>query len=82
MAAGWPERAACLKAIAAALEDIEDFRVSFDERSKAKKAVFELWHRAAFKPENRVLLGNPGGQCRNAICDLESGTIERFLYWQ
>ncbi len=82
MAAAWPDRAACLKAIAAALEDIEDFRVAFAERAKGKKAVFELWHRTAFKPENRMLLGNPGGQCRNAICDLESGTLERFLYWQ
>jgi hypothetical protein len=82
MAAGWPDRAACLKAIAAALEDIEDYRVAFDERPKGKKAVFELWHRAVFKPENRMMLGNPGGQCRNAICELESGKVERFLYWQ
>ena len=81
MAAGWPERAACLQAIAGTLA-AEDFRVAFEKRDAGDQAVFALWHRTAFLPQNRNVLGNPGGQCRNAICELESGKVERFLYWQ
>lgn len=82
--AAWPEHAACLDAIAAALapSGLGDFLVGTGVEQREDELVFPLWHRTAFLPENAGMTGNPGGQSRNALCDASSGRFDRFLFWQ
>ena len=86
MRAAWPERAACLdsirKAVIAGGEKPADFYVGAKVESRGEHLVFALWHRDAFLPENKNMLGNPGGKCRNALCVKKTSGFERFLFWQ
>jgi hypothetical protein len=44
--------------------------------------VVELWHQSAFKPEYRLVVGNPGGKCRNFYYDIRQKKITEKLFWQ
>ena len=44
--------------------------------------VVELWHESAFKPKNRLVVGNPGGKCRNFYYDTNWKKITDKLFWQ
>lgn len=85
MRAAWPEHARCLDAVAAALGSPEragEFCVATTVRRQDGRVAFGLWHRSAFLPENEGITGNPGGQSRDALCDPDAGTFDRFLFWQ
>jgi hypothetical protein len=81
-----PGHRKCLKSIAAGLrkkgEDPSEFHVSAGEIEQKGELRFHLWHRSAFTPTNRRMMGNPGGKCRDAICDEDTGELKRFLWWQ
>lgn len=44
--------------------------------------VFHLWHRSAWEPENRGVVGNPGGKCRDVYFDPRRGEVTKVLFWQ
>jgi len=82
----WPGRRRCLESIAAGLrargEDPSEFHVGTEVKEEKGELRFNLWHRSAFTPRNRRMVGNPGGKCRDALCDRSSGDLRRFLWWQ
>lgn len=43
---------------------------------------FALWHFSAFLPENRDLIGNPGGKCRTFYYDSTTSRVVRKELWQ
>jgi hypothetical protein len=44
--------------------------------------MFHLWHESAFLPENRNVVGNPGGKCRDVWYDPEKRTVVKVFWWQ
>ena len=52
------------------------------ERPYQNLLLFHLWHSAAFLPEHRGTLGNPGGKCRDVEYDLTTGNVTRSTTWQ
>jgi len=77
-----PDWRACLDSVARALREAGEDPAGFFVGHEAQAGPrLHLWHRSAFTPENRRMLGNPGGKCRDALCD-ESGKLQRFLFWQ
>jgi hypothetical protein len=60
----------------------EEFFASIEGKKGTGELVFHLWHQDAFKPENRNVVGNPGGQCRDVYFDVEKGEVTKTLWWQ
>jgi hypothetical protein len=45
--------------------------------------VFHLWHESAFADTGAVLvIGNPGGKCRDFYVDAKLNKVVRKLWWQ
>jgi hypothetical protein len=61
-------------------EDPAEYYAEIEPTSRA--LMFHLWHQDAFKEENRGLLGNPGGKCRDFLYDLELHRVTEKLFWQ
>lgn len=59
-----------------------EFFAAIEEKKGTGELVFHLWHQDAFKPENRNVVGNPGGQCRDVYFDPQKGEVTRTLWWQ
>ncbi len=70
-----------LLAVAAAVENPEEFMVEIEEE-RGPVYVFHLWHQSAFLPQNRGLMGNPGGKCRDVRFDPATRKIVAILFWQ
>jgi len=68
-------------AVAAAVENPEEFFVEIEE-VRGPVYVFHLWHQSAFLPQNRGLMGNPGGKCRDVRFDPATRKIVSILFWQ
>lgn len=51
-----------------------------DVKESEKGIEFHLWHKSAFLPENRNVVGNPGDLGRTMI--YKNGTIVSKLWWQ
>ena len=81
-----PQHRQGARAVAAALaaggEDPQEFSCEAEEENGGRVLVFHLWHASAFLPENRGVLGNPGGKCRDVWYDVRRGRITETLYWQ
>ena len=60
----------------------EEFFAEVDAGSADGIVVFHLWHRSAWNPENRGVVGNPGGKCRDVYYDAKRGEVIRTLFWQ
>ncbi len=74
------------KAVAAVLvgekEEPKEFRAEIEEKDEGKKFVFHLWHDSAFTRENKRVVGNPGGKCRDIEYDVRSRKASQSLFWQ
>ncbi len=62
-------------------EDPYEFYVTVTEKDK-DIIIFHLWHKDAFKPENRRVIGNPGGRCRDIQYHSKMKRIINQLFWQ
>jgi hypothetical protein len=60
----------------------EEFLAEVEVSGANGMLVFHLWHRSAWKPENRGAVGNPGGKCRDVYFDLRRGEVTHTLFWQ
>ena len=79
------QRLAVDKIIAALAQSGEvpsEFYAVVQTRAADQVAVFHLWHSSAFLPENRGVVGNPGGKCRDIEYDLVGQQVSRTLWWQ
>ena len=67
-----------VKAVVASLliegENPAEFRAEI-EGPQNGTLTFHLWHQSAFRPENRNVVGNPGGRCRDVKIDLKSNRV-------
>jgi hypothetical protein len=74
------------EAIAAALrqdgEEPREFSCEVEPSADRRELIFHLWHESAFRPENRGVVGNPGGRCRDVSYDPRQQRITRTLFWQ
>jgi len=81
-----PEHRAAAAAVATYLtqkgENPKEFFANVERMPNGKELVFRLWHRTAFEPQNRNVVGNPGGKNRDVYFDIESGSVSRMLFWQ
>ncbi len=84
----WPKYNQCLGSIASVLsrakdtESASEFCVGTEVKTQGDSLVFALWHQDSFLPNNKNVLGNPGGQSRNAFCSASSMKFQKFLFWQ
>lgn len=62
-------------------DEVEEF---YAEVRKAPEGqiVLQVWHTAAFQPQNRDMHGNPGGKCRTMFFDPGAHKITQELRWQ
>jgi hypothetical protein len=74
------------KAVVAVLvgekEKPKEFRAEIEEKEEGKVLVFHLWHDSAFMPENKRVIGNPGGKCRDIVYDVRNRKASQSLFWQ
>ena len=81
-----PEYRAAAAAVAQFLtqkgENPKEFFANVEHAPGDKDLVFHLWHQTAFEPQNRNVVGNPGGKNRDVYFDVGSGTVTRMLFWQ
>jgi hypothetical protein len=78
------------RAVAASIsqagEDPKEFFAEISSESGGQVLVFHLWHTSAFTPENNppngIVLGNPGGKCRNVYYDTKARRVTETLFWQ
>jgi hypothetical protein len=81
-----PEHRAAAAAVATFLtqkgENPKEFFAKIERAPSGKELVFHLWHQTAFEPQNRNVVGNPGGKNRDVYFDISSGTVSRMLFWQ
>jgi hypothetical protein len=68
--------------VAKAVDKPEEFYSSVEEKKSTGELVFHLWHQDAFKSENKNVVGNPGGKCRDVHFDPEKGEVSKALWWQ
>jgi len=68
-------------ALAAEKETPREFKAEVEEKG-GRAYVFHLWHISAFTPENKGVVGNPGGKCRDIVYDLKSRTASKSMFWQ
>lgn len=68
--------------VAKAVDKPEEFYASVEETKSTGELVFHLWHQDAFKPENKNVVGNPGGKCRDVTFDPKKGEVTKTLFWQ
>jgi hypothetical protein len=59
-----------------------EFFAEVEPRRADEVVIFHLWHRSAWQPENRGVLGNPCGKCRDVRFDLRRGQVLETLFWQ
>jgi hypothetical protein len=62
-------------------EDPREFQVGLEDRGNGE-LVFQLWHKSAAVPKNQIVLGNPGGKCRNVIYDTKSKRVTQTMFWE
>ena len=62
-------------------EDPAEFYAEIETRSDGI-VIVHLWHESAFSPENRGVVGNPGGKCRDLYYDPKENRITQKLFWQ
>lgn len=75
-----------LAKVAAALrrdgEDPDEFRVELERAPDSRFLTLHLWHESASLPENRHMLGNPGGRCRDISYDELTGQLSYSRGWE
>jgi hypothetical protein len=69
-------------AVARSGERPEEFFAEIEVARGDGVVVFHLWHRSAWDPENRGVVGNPGGKCRDLYFDPRRGEVIQTLFWQ
>ena len=69
-------------AAAGAVKAPHEFYVEIEEKPAEHSVVLHLWHATAFLPENRGMMGNPGGQCRDIVYDTRARKVVKVLFWQ
>jgi hypothetical protein len=69
-------------AVAQSGERPEEFFAEVEVTPGNGVVVFHLWHRSAWDPVNRGVVGNPGGKCRDVHFDPRSGEVIQTLFWQ
>jgi hypothetical protein len=68
--------------ITAQREKPSEFYAEVEPREGGQVLVFHLWHKSAFEQQNRHVLGNPGGQCRDVYYDPARQEVTKTLFWQ
>lgn len=63
-------------------ENPDDFYAKFEESKNSNEIIFHLWHKDAFKPENRGIRGNPGGKCRDVYYDVIQKKVTQVSFCQ
>jgi len=59
-----------------------DYWAQIEPDRKTGELIFHLWQRDAFRPENRDLMGNPGGKCRDVYVRRKDLKVTHTLFWQ
>ena len=81
-----PEHQAAIRACADELksdgENPAEFYAEVDASTRSDKLVIHLWHQSAFSRENRDVVGNPGGKCRDFHFDPKQKRVTHKLFWQ
>ena len=60
----------------------EDVVSTLKLRDRKAYSVFHLWHISAFSPENRGVLGNPGGRCMSMLYDKRQRKVVEKWGWK
>jgi hypothetical protein len=71
-----------IRTVAQTVDQPQEFSVQIEPDLLDYNLVFHLWHKDAFLPENRNMVGNPGGKCRDVHYNREQKKVVRTLFWQ
>jgi len=69
-------------ALAQTGERAEEFYAEVEPQEGGQRLIFHLWHESAFEAENRNVVGNPGGKCRDVYYDARQHKVTQTLFWQ
>jgi hypothetical protein len=70
------------RAVAASVGEPAEYVAQLELDRATDELVFHLWHQDAFRPENKAMVGNPGGKCRDVRYDRRQKKVVRTLFWQ
>ena len=63
-------------------ENPDEFYATVEPARSSNGLIFHLWHQDAFKEENKGVIGNPGGKCRDVYYDIKQQRARELGLWQ